>query len=97
LYAGLLEWTGVKAPVTVAGGGLEVRRLDSGNDRLVFLFNHGAAAATSSVTVRLDGPAGAVTDLVSGEAVGVKATPDGLEWQGTIPPRDVRVLLVRPR
>jgi hypothetical protein len=38
-----------------------------------------------------------VEDIASGEALAVKATGDGFEWRGTIPPRDVRVLRIQPR
>jgi hypothetical protein len=45
--------------------------------------------------VPLDGRA--VLDLATGELVAATAVADGLEWRGTIPPRDVRVLRIRPR
>jgi len=42
--------------------------------------------------VPLDGRV--IEDLVSGGPVGASTVADGLEWRGTIGPRDVRVLRI---
>jgi len=93
-YAGLVEWAGVRPPLSVSGDAVEVRVLESGRAHLLFVFNHGPAPATALVTLRrpLAGRVG--EDLVEGTAVALSATPDGFCWQGTVPPRDVRVLRV---
>jgi hypothetical protein len=79
--------------VAVAGDPLEVRLLDSGSDRLVFVFNHAAKPATGTVTLR-GVPVGEAEDLVSAQRVALAAADGGAAWSGTIGPRDVRVLRV---
>jgi len=39
-FQSLLDWAGVERPVSVEGGAAEVRMLEVGSDRLVFVFNH---------------------------------------------------------
>jgi beta-galactosidase len=96
-FAGLLDWAGVTRPAAVSGDPLEVRLLESGPEHLAFVLNHAASPATSTVALRLPSGGRVVEDLVSGEAVTVSAAGDGIEWKGTIGPRDVRVLRIRPR
>ncbi len=67
-FAALLDWAGVERPVEVAGGPAEVRMLESGRERLVFVFNHAAAPAELSVSLRLPGEWSG-TDVVSGSPV----------------------------
>ena len=53
-YAGLLTWAGVTMPVEVTGATLEVRYLESGDDILMFVFNHDAAnSRTGKVCVQV--------------------------------------------
>lgn len=51
-YAGLLQWAGVTNPAAVSGDPLEVRLLETATDTVVVVLNHGARAATGTVTVR---------------------------------------------
>jgi hypothetical protein len=51
-YAGLLKWAGVEEPVTVSGGRIEVRWLESGGRKLVFVFNHEKRDVDAVVTIR---------------------------------------------
>ncbi len=83
-FAGLLDWAGVERPVEVTGGA-EVRMLDSGRDRLVFAFNHGAEAA--DVSLKLKGSYTA-TDLITGAAVA--------GFSKRIPAKDVWVVKLSP-
>jgi len=94
-FDGLLDWAGVRRSVAVAGDPVEVRLLESGRERLAFVFNHAATPATTVVTIRLPRDGRVVEDLVGGSPAGATPVADGLEWRGTIPPRDVRVLRVR--
>jgi beta-galactosidase len=94
---GLLDWAGVRRPATVDGDPVEVRLLQSGREHLAFVFNHAAAPATTAVTLRVPLDGRVVEEISSGESVAAKAVADGFEWQGTIPPRDVRILRIRPR
>jgi beta-galactosidase len=50
-YAGLLEWAGVTLPLTAAGGKIEARLLESGSERLLFVFNHDRQAVDAVVTL----------------------------------------------
>jgi hypothetical protein len=95
-FEGLLDWAGVRRPIAVSGDPVEVRLLESGREHLAFVFNHAGAPATTAVTVRT--PEGRVVeDLVAGGPAGARAVADGFEWRGTIPPRDGRVMRIRPR
>ena len=96
-YAALLDWAGVQGPIVAEGDTVEVRLVQSGPERLVFILNHGSAPATSTITLRSVPEPSRVTDLVSGAAVDVRLGSTGLQWRGTVPPRDVRVLRVSPR
>jgi beta-galactosidase len=84
-FTGLLDWAGVERPVEVTGEA-EVRLLESGRDRLAFVFNHGAQPATISLQMRGDW---AAVDLVSGEAV--------RELSEQLAARDVWVLRLSPK
>jgi beta-galactosidase len=94
-FSGLLEWAGVERPVAVSGDTVEVRLLASSDDHLVFILNHAPSPASATVSLRLPLDGRAVHDLVTGERVAVAATPQGIEWKGTLRARDVKVLHVR--
>jgi beta-galactosidase len=96
-FEGLLDWAGVARPVGVSGDPVEVRLLESGRERLAFVFNHATTPAATSVTLRLPLAGHVVEEITKGEAVVAKPEAHGLAWQGSIPPRDVRVLRIRPR
>jgi beta-galactosidase len=70
-FAGVLEWAGVERPVETAGGAAEVRMLETGRDKLVFVFNHQPQAADLSVTLRLPAGKYAAADLVTGKPVSI--------------------------
>jgi beta-galactosidase len=70
-FAGVLEWAGVERPVETAGGAAEVRMLETGRDKLVFVFNHQPQAADLSVTLRLPASKYAAADLVTGKPVSI--------------------------
>jgi beta-galactosidase len=96
-FEGLLDWAGVRRWVAVSGDAVEVRLLESGREHLAFVFNHAATPATTAVTLRLPLDGRVVDEISQGEPATTKAVADGLEWRGTIPSRDVRVLRIRPR
>jgi beta-galactosidase len=93
-YAALLEWAGVTLPVTVSGGPLEARHLETGGGRLLFLFNHGKATAASEVLLR-GAAASSAEDLTSGRTVALSAAPAGSRLRVTLPAGGVQVLYVR--
>lgn len=96
-FAGLLDWVGVERPVSVSGSQAEVRVLESGRERVVFVFNHQAQPAQTVVTLRLPGGDYAVADLVTGQLVPV--TPDGaaLKIEKRLPAQDVWVVRLTPK
>ena len=83
-YDQLLDWAGVDRPLTVTGGTVEVRYLESGADKLVYIFNHGVSTAEPTITFRFSGSYRA-TDLVNGSAV-------ELPFTARMEPRSVKVL-----
>ena len=84
-FAWLLEWAGVGIPGGPTGP-VEVRQLEAGEGRLVFLFNHSGEAAT--VVLKTDAKQ-AMRDLESGSEIKV--------MEDVMPPRSVRVLYATPR
>lgn len=89
-YEGVLRWAGVPLP-TSATGGAEVRTLQAGASRLVFVFNHGAAPAAA--TVRMNGSYFAAVDLELGTAVELRRAGDGeTKFDSSLPPHGVRVV-----
>jgi beta-galactosidase len=81
-FEGLIGWAGVRNPLRVEGD-VEARWLESGSDRLLFLFNHGKQPR--QVRWELEG-AKAPLDLAAGEPVPA---------QLTLQPLDVRVIRLR--
>ena len=65
LFDWLLEWAGVERPIAVDGGPVEVRWLDSGDEQLVFIFNHGDKAISPSLKLKFAGNRAAM-NLLSG-------------------------------
>ena len=90
-YAALLRWAGITAPITVEPAGAELRWLDSGRDRLVFVFNHGEKQIDASVSM----PTGAsATDIVTGQPVALAPAEGRVGMRGRIGARDVWVVRV---
>ncbi len=96
-FGGLLEWAGVQAPVRTAAPGVEVRTLESGPDRLVFVFNHSAETARSAMGVRL--PPGRYTafDLAAETAVPLRAEGPWVRFDIDLAPGAVQALRLSPR
>lgn len=65
-FQALLDWAGVERPVEVTGGPVEVRMLEAGAGRLVFVFNHQDQPVEP--TIRVPGN-WVATDLATGEPV----------------------------
>ena len=90
-YAALLDWAGVHAPITAEPAGLEVRSLESGSDRLVFVFNHGSEEAAATVRLAVGASA---TDIVTGKPVELARDGDRSVMRGRIGARDVWVVRI---
>lgn len=93
-FAGLLAWAGVTAAVRVTGAPLEARYVESGNDVLLFVFNHARQPASSEVWLRR--PAGNYTalDLVTNRAVTATRDGDGIVTRIELPATGVQVLRI---
>jgi beta-galactosidase len=91
LYAGLLEWAGIPLTVAHAAPQVEVRWLDSGADRIVFVFNHNQKAADTDVAVRTSRAWNAV-DLVTGKPVTLAQSGGILRLDRRLDAGDVWVL-----
>jgi beta-galactosidase len=90
-YAALLKWADVTMPVEVTGAPLEVRYLESGDDILMFVFNHEPARATGTVSLRVGDAAYAATNLVTGVAVPTTSGPGVMRMDVSLDPQDVGV------
>lgn len=88
-YESLLRWAGVDMPVS-ATGDVEVRTLEAGSAKLVFVFNHGSAE--TNATVRMKGAYMAGVDVERGSPVELRRTGEGTEFVSTLPARGVRVV-----
>jgi beta-galactosidase len=93
-FAGLLEWAGVTLPVTVSGTDLEVRYLESGDDVLLFVFNHRRERATSAVSIRVPDGRFTGTDLVTGNSVQLIRDMHGVRLAVTLEPDHVQVVKI---
>ena len=90
---GLLDWAGVMRPVDSGDPQIEVRMLQSGDERLVFIFNH--AAESKNATVSVQTPGTRVRDLESGQAGNANAENGRVTIQRQLPPHGVAVFAVR--
>lgn len=88
-YNGLLAWAGVGHPVSVAGSPVEVRYMESGKDRILYVFNHGQTPAAS--TVALQGGWRAI-DLITDKPFAAVAVEGNTRFDVRVSARDVRVL-----
>ena len=90
-YAGLLKWAGVTVPVFT--GKVEVRTLESGADRLLFVFNHEKTPTDASVSL----PAGNYepSDLMDDSAVAVAREDTLLTLKKRLDPNAVWVVRLR--
>ena len=89
---GLTQWAGVTTPAETNASDIEVRLLQSGPQRLVFVFNH--AEETKRAAVVVDGT-GTVVDLESGFGVGARAARGRLTFERELPPNGVGVFLIK--
>jgi beta-galactosidase len=96
-FAALVGWAGATPPVIVTGSPIEARHLESGPATLLFIFNHDRVAARSVVTLRRPEGGYAATDVVSGLAVELKRTAEGVAVPVALPPSGVQVLRLERR
>lgn len=90
-FAGLLEWAGVQLPVEAAGG-LEVRLLEAGTDRLVFVFNHSSDERRQAVTLHAGNAEYSGWGLVNNMQVPLKRSGPAIQFDVRLAPGQVQVL-----
>jgi beta-galactosidase len=93
-FAGLVEWAGVAPPILVSGSPLEARHLESGEDPLLFLFNHENEAARSEVSLRRGPGDYTAVDVVDARPIPVARTSEGVVIKVDLPPAGVRVVKI---
>jgi beta-galactosidase len=94
-YSALLDWAGVERLVDVDLPGIEVRTLERGSERILFVFNHGAGRSEGSVQVRMPGTGGLRSvDVTSGADIGLERDGDRARVRLWVEPHDVRVVHV---
>ncbi|MBP1606512.1 MAG: Beta-galactosidase [Acidobacteria bacterium] len=96
-FAGLLAWAGVTPSLTVSGAEIEARALESGDDTLLFLFNHDTQRAEARVSLALPERARAAVDLVTGRMVALHRTAAGGELIVALEPKAVQVVRIGSR
>jgi hypothetical protein len=95
LFAGLLAWAGVILPAGAPGKDVEVRYLEAGADRLVFVFNHGKLPVSGEVSLRTGGGRYTAEDLVSAKAVEVRGGAGEARFDSSLGPDGVQVVRLR--
>jgi beta-galactosidase len=93
-YNGLLDWAGVNRPLSVSGAPVEVKFVESGGDRILYVFNHGLAPAASQIGV--EGSWRAV-DLMTDKPFPAKAAGGATQFDVRLAPRGVQVLHLATR
>jgi beta-galactosidase len=91
-FGGLLEWAGVALPVETAAKDLEVRFLESGPDRLVFVFNHSKQTIDTPVSIRLGAGVWSAVDLVDQKPVTLERAGAAVRFQTKLGPDGVQAL-----
>jgi hypothetical protein len=95
-FASLLQWAGVQAPLAVTGGEVEVRITESGADRILFVFNHSRQQAAPAIRL-LDAPEVRGRDLITEAEVPLVREGSTISLTGSVPPGEVRVILLTAR
>jgi len=93
----LLDWAGITAPVEVGGSPLEVRLLPSGEELLLFAFNHDRQPATSTVRLDARGRRWTVSDLETDKAIAPAREDGRIRLDLRLPGQEVTVLRLTPR
>jgi hypothetical protein len=91
-FAVLLEWAGVKPPVTATGGEVEVQVMEAGKDRIVFAFNHGKQAVSPRISLARGAGLLRGYDLIADKEVDIVAEGSSISFTGPIPPGQVLVV-----
>ncbi len=95
LFTGLLAWAQVKSPVAASPADVEARLLESGPDRLLFVFNHGANPVRAEVSVELAAGRYSARDLEADAEVPVRREGTAVRVTRDLEAGEVRVLWIK--
>ena len=96
-FSALVAWAGVVLPIRVTGSLLEARHVESGAERVLFLFNHAKQQARSEVTLRVGSGDYVAEDLAGRGAIRLTRAADHVRLAAEVPPGGVQVIRIRPR
>jgi beta-galactosidase len=96
-FRGVLQWAGVQFPISVTGTPLEVRYTESGDDTLVFVFNHARETANARVTIARPAGTYTATDLPTGKSLTLEQSATGLTMSVQLPASSVQVVRLSHR
>lgn len=96
-FRGVLQWAGVTFPVQVTGSPLEVRYTESGDEMLLFVFNHGKGPAAAKISLRRPPGVYRAVSLIDGSAVPVSRAVEGISLPVQLPVAGVQVLRLSAR
>lgn len=96
-YSGLLRWAGIEMPVEVQGAPLEVRALEAGNERLVFVFNHAKQPVLATVSMRFGAGSYQALDLATEQPVPLKQEEHVVRFDVRLDADGVRVMRMSRR
>ncbi len=93
-FNGLLEWAGVTPLVGKTGREIEVRLLETGTNRLVFVFNHSKETRREAVSVRIGAGEFTATDLMENRPLVLRQDQGMVHFDVELKPGGVQVLSV---
>lgn len=94
LFRNLLGWAGVSAPVSVEGGPVEVRLLETASEWLLFAFHHGEAPVAARLLWRLARPSEA-EEFETGRSVPLLGRSGVAVLEKTLGPEDVWIVRLK--
>jgi hypothetical protein len=96
-FRGLLQWAGVEPPVIVAGSPVEVRYTESGEEMLLYVFNHANEPALSDVSFRRPSGEYVATGMMSPRQIAIPRRANGMQMMHIeLPPGGVQVYRISP-
>jgi beta-galactosidase GanA len=99
LFVALARQAGVAPEITISGSAAtntEVRRLVSPEQQTLFVFYHGSATATATLSFHLPWQAGAARNLLTGATVPLTERKELAAFSATFHPNEILVLNLRP-
>jgi beta-galactosidase GanA len=96
-YNSLLQWAGVQAPLAVTNGEVEAHVTESGQDRILFVFNHGRQAVSPGLKLFNAAGISHGHDLITDAEVPLTRDGSAVSLAGPIQPGHVWVVHLSAR